>query len=106
MKENKIKILQRGEVDITLMGIYKPCDTLLIQAMKFTTLYSAMNIINWARKYDVSIEVNTNDDLLIHTLEGRMIASKGDYIIKGIEDEFYPCKASVFDKKYIKTNVL
>lgn len=36
----------------------------------------------------------------IRTLEGDMKISKGDYIIKGIEGEFYPCKPDVFKQKY------
>ena len=38
--------------------------------------------------------------LFIHTLEGSMRASKGDYIIKGVEGEFYPCKPQIFEKTY------
>lgn len=38
--------------------------------------------------------------LLIKTLEGDMIASKSDYIIKGIKGEFYPCKADIFKSSY------
>ena len=40
--------------------------------------------------------------LVIDTLEGKMIASVGDFIIKGVEGEFYPCKPSIFHKTYIK----
>lgn len=36
----------------------------------------------------------------IKTLEGEMLASDGDYIIKGLRGEFYPCKPDVFHKKY------
>lgn len=36
----------------------------------------------------------------IKTLEGTMIASAGDYIIKGVNGEFYPCKPGVFEKTY------
>ena len=36
----------------------------------------------------------------IYTLEGDMNASVGDYIIKGLRGEFYPCKPDVFEKKY------
>ena len=36
----------------------------------------------------------------IETLEGTMSASKGDWIIKGVEGEFYPCKPSVFAASY------
>ena len=39
-------------------------------------------------------------ELKIPTLEGDMKASKGDYIIKGIKGEFYPCKPDVFKSTY------
>jgi hypothetical protein len=38
--------------------------------------------------------------LKIKTLEGVMLADKGDWIIKGVEGEFYPCKPSVFAATY------
>jgi len=34
------------------------------------------------------------------TLEGSMLAVIGDYIIKGVEGEIYPCKQSIFEKTY------
>lgn len=36
----------------------------------------------------------------IETLEGWHIASVGDYIIKGIKGEFYPCKPDIFEATY------
>lgn len=39
-------------------------------------------------------------DLFIHTLEGDMKCSKGDYIIKGVQGEFYPCKPDIFKQTY------
>lgn len=41
-------------------------------------------------------------ELEIKTLEGIMIANKGDYIIKGIKGELYPCKPDIFKLTYIK----
>lgn len=38
----------------------------------------------------------------IDTLEGVMTASEGDYIIKGIQGEFYPCKPNIFEQTYDK----
>lgn len=38
--------------------------------------------------------------LFIHTLEGDMEAQVGDYIIKGIKGEIYPCKPDIFEKSY------
>ena len=36
----------------------------------------------------------------IYTLEGDMTATIGDYIIKGVKGEFYPCKPDIFEKTY------
>lgn len=41
-----------------------------------------------------------SESFLIPTLEGDMKASKGDYIIKGVNGEFYPCKPDIFEKTY------
>lgn len=38
--------------------------------------------------------------LLIKTLEGEMKANLGDYIIKGVQGEFYPCKPDIFEATY------
>jgi hypothetical protein len=43
-----------------------------------------------------------NQELRIQTLEGSMIASVGDYIIKGVKGEFYPCKPDIFELTYEK----
>lgn len=38
--------------------------------------------------------------LVIKTLEGEHLANIGDWIIKGVEGEFYPCKPEIFKKTY------
>ena len=38
--------------------------------------------------------------LLIPTLEGEMKASEGDYIIRGVSGELYPCKPEIFHATY------
>ncbi|WP_164683492.1 hypothetical protein [Streptococcus hyointestinalis] len=38
--------------------------------------------------------------IVIPTLEGDMVAQKGDYIIKGVQGEFYPCKPDIFEETY------
>lgn len=40
------------------------------------------------------------DNILVTTLEGVMRAQPGDWIIRGTEGELYPCKPSVFERKY------
>ena len=38
--------------------------------------------------------------IVIETLEGDITASVGDYVIKGVDGEFYPCKPNIFRKTY------
>ena len=45
-------------------------------------------------------EIKPKEGLIIHTLEGDHHASPGDYIIKGVNGEFYPCKPDIFAKTY------
>lgn len=47
-------------------------------------------------------EINSVFTLIIHTLEGNMEVSLNDYIIKGVNGEFYPCKPDIFEKTYEK----
>lgn len=76
----------------------KPCE---IEAIKwdgdnfkeiaeFTNHKATMQLMYSSRSYE----------LVIATLEGDMMASVGDFIIKGLIGEFYPCKSDVFYKKY------
>lgn len=39
-------------------------------------------------------------ELYIDTLEGTMHVTKGDYVIKGVQGEFYPCKPDIFAATY------
>lgn len=43
---------------------------------------------------------NVNEIVKIKTLEGVMNATQGDYIIKGVKGEIYPCKAEIFNETY------
>lgn len=42
----------------------------------------------------------TRMPIFIDTLEGRMRAEIGDWIIRGVNGEFYPCKPDIFEKTY------
>ena len=42
--------------------------------------------------------------LTIETLEGTMIAQIGDFIIRGVDGEFYPCKPDIFERTYDKVD--
>ena len=72
-----------------------------IEAMQFTD-QSKNSVFNWVTcNRQAGSNVKTGEpELSIQTLEGVMTARFGDWIIKGVEGEFYPCKASVFERKY------
>lgn len=70
-----------------------------IQAIQWTG-GNLIDVINFAEECVTVKWASGTDELLIHTLEGDMIASKYDYIIKGIDNEFYPCKPSIFERTY------
>ena len=71
----------------------KPC---VIEAIQWTG-DNEMEILKWS---EGMTEWNKKDGLYIDTLEGRMRANIGDYIIRGLKGEYYPCKPDVFSKKY------
>ena len=64
--------------------------------------FEAMACINGEKPYPKSgVSIDPRDGrLLIATLEGGMHADTGDYIIKGVNGEFYPCKPDIFAKTY------
>ena len=53
------------------------------------------NFISNGKRYEFD-----GDVCRIQTLEGVMTANIGDYIIKGVKGEFYPCKPDIFEETY------
>lgn len=45
-------------------------------------------------------ESDHDEGIAIHTLEGVMRADPGDYVIRGVKGEFYPCKPDIFEATY------
>jgi hypothetical protein len=70
----------------------------VIDAIRFEPSGSNRNAI--ARNPNVVAE--PDGTLSIHTLEGKMTAFPGDWIIKGIQGEIYPCKHDIFEATYEK----
>ena len=58
---------------------------------------SQEEIIEWSNGL---IKKGLDGGLRIPTLEGVIVVNTGDFIIKGIEGEFYPCKPDIFHKTY------
>jgi hypothetical protein len=48
----------------------------------------------------IIIPTNGTDPLIIKTLEGDHVISPGDFLIKGIQGELYPCKPDIFEATY------
>jgi hypothetical protein len=65
---------------------------------------NAWVIIEWLKGYAVDADwrwdSGTGERLTISTLEGAMEATPGDFIIKGVKGEFYPCKPDIFAATY------
>ena len=56
-------------------------------------------ISDWCQGYATL----SRDCVIIPTLEGDMVASPGDWIIKGVKGEIYPCKPDIFEATYEAT---
>lgn len=70
-----------------------------IEAMQLTDAASVLDIEEWINSPATGYQTNP-PTLWIDTLEGRMTANAGDWIIKGVNGEFYPCKNEIFIKTY------
>lgn len=71
----------------------------IVEAIKYT-LDSSKDVFDFAKgkvRHDL---LPRSTDLRIETLEGTMRVSIGDYIIKGVKGEFYPCKPDIFEQTY------
>lgn len=72
----------------------------VIEAMQFTD-ESKNQVHSWITCSTApGFDDDGNPELRIQTLEGVMTASIGDYIIKGVQGEFYPCKPDIFEATY------
>ena len=79
----------------------------VIEAMQvLDDLRSHIAIRDWATSHTAEFDVIPvsitafDSHLVIHTLEGDMRADIGDWIIRGVAGEFYPCKPDIFAATY------
>jgi hypothetical protein len=68
----------------------------LIEIIQFTGQNASAKNLRWGDYEDLV----ARDGLKIFTLEGPMMASIGDWIIKGVKGECYPCKPDIFALTY------
>ncbi len=67
----------------------------VIEARQVCSVHGS-EVAEWCgSKYDDVLH-----QIIIGTLEGDMVASSGDWIIRGVKGEFYPCKPDVFELTY------
>ena len=72
----------------------------VIEAMQFTE-ESINQVFNFVRcNCYASFDAAGKPTLKIQTLEGDMITSLGDWVIKGVAGEFYPCRDDIFAATY------
>ena len=73
----------------------------VIQAMLYEGTKSDFDLMRWCEQIEGSRRIDFADGYAhIHTLEGVMSASPGDYIICGVKGELYPCKPDIFEETY------
>lgn len=70
-----------------------------IEAIQLTDAASVFDIEEWINSSDTGYQTSP-PTLWIKTLEGVMQASTGDWVIKGVNGEFYPCRNEIFIKTY------
>ena len=81
------------------MGFYRK-RPVVIEAMQWDgTPESAAHLRGWASMWKIRLFVR-DGEILIPTLEGDMVANPGDWIIRGVQNEFYPCKPDIFKSTY------
>jgi len=73
----------------------------VVEAMQFTD-ESKDRVFNFVGSQNgfASFDKNEHPALIIRTLEGEMTTNVGDWVIKGIKGEFYPCKPDIFEQTY------
>jgi len=77
----------------------------VIEAVQFDGISQPINDFIGARSYKDLCSVGLDSkgrisEIIINTLEGKMLVNKGDWIIKGVKGEFYPCKPDIFEMTY------
>lgn len=70
-----------------------------IEAMR-ATYESIDEVEQWVEASGTETSASGCGGFYIHTLEGDMLASIGDWIIRGVQGEFYPCKPDIFAQTY------
>lgn len=63
--------------------------------------YKDESILEWINKDEQNAIIDYLGRLCINTHGGMVPCEKGNYVIKGVEGEFYPIKENIFNKTYV-----
>ena len=76
----------------------------VVEAVQFSmdSLDHIRTLTEFMKDADFDINYLNDGKIYIETLEGTMCAQEGDYVIKDIKGEFYPCKPDIFKLTYEK----
>ncbi|CAB4143305.1 hypothetical protein UFOVP450_106 [uncultured Caudovirales phage] len=88
----------------TTMNKYRK-KPVVIEALQFTrNNWEEIQTFTQGQAHTLTIErrMDGKCTCIIPTLEGEHIANEGDWIIKGVQGEYYPCKPDIFEQTYEK----
>lgn len=74
----------------------------VVEAVQWHGAGDTNRLLNWLSQQEADISGWTfhDTDITIPTLEGDMSARPGDWFIRGVKGEFYPCKPDIFAATY------
>lgn len=72
----------------------------VIEAMRLDDDAHVQAAWDWIASLGGNAYITREGRLSIRTMEGTMEASTGDYVIRGVKGEFYPCKPDIFQETY------
>lgn len=75
----------------------------VIEAVQWAGPTDTNRVLNWLSLLGVTLNAAWrfhDTDITIPTLEGDMKAAPGDWIVRGVKGEFYPCKPDIFAATY------
>lgn len=94
------KEMRRSMDDSQCVKLYRKRQA-IVKAAEFRGPDNLQEILAWINENGGSAGPgNDGKSLFIETNEGTMRADLGDRIIRGVEDEFYPCKSQIFEMTY------
>ena len=74
----------------------------VIEAIKYQAELGNNRVMNWLAQQGANVDgwLFHDGEITIPTLEGNHLCLNGDWIIRGVKGEFYPCKPDIFEMTY------